>query len=139
MHTSQDGNNFKGNKRPPLPHKCPPTIFPHPREQHMADSHGTYTHTSESRGEETPGSSSQAEDGGSFLAIISPPPGDKAGLGPRWGQRQQLQQPTLCFASSQMRVWGLPEPYSSMVQLWKALRVSLDLQVVHPIISSSLF
>lgn len=105
----------------------------------MADSHGTYTHTSESRGGETSGSSSQAGGGGGFLAIISPCPGDKARLGPHWGQWQQLHQPTLCLASSQVGFWGLPAPYASMVQLWHKLRVPVDLQVVHPIISSSLF
>lgn len=80
----------------------------------MADSHGTYSHTSESRGGETSGSTSQAGDGGGFPAIISPSPGDRARLRPRWGQRQQqLEQPTLRLASAQVGFWGSPAPSAS--------------------------
>lgn len=106
----------------------------------MADSHGTYSRTSESRGGETSGSTSQAGDGGGFPAIISPSPGDRARLGPRWGPRQQqLEQPTLRLASAQVGFWGSPAPSASTVQLWHKPRVSLDLQVVHPVVGSSLF
>ena len=103
--------------QPLLPHKYPLIIFADHQEQRKADSHEMDIHTSESQGGETSGSNSQAEVGGGFSSIISPPAGDKARLGPQWGQWQQLQQPTLCLSSSQVGFWGLATLYAGMVPL----------------------